>query len=548
MLEVEATARNYPRAGATVDGRLVREHVPNRDSIAGSLEEYEILSGIREVPTSVFPNFSQPAIFDKRTRDLADAIAASGEINPLIVVIDDIGAYVLEGSTRYDALRILKARSLPAEVVIDREKVPEADDDDPPEHSERGELMAHTLVKITQPQDTAFERGQIVHRDYAEAINAIAHDQGDAPALYRVLREGEVPKIRIEDPGDIGFVPGSDQPASVFEELSVRAMDEYRVPPTGRDPAELMLTPEAEELYQKSYGEDAIRQIAVDAGVSEDYVESLLDVGYTLSEIAEKLAMEGPPAGNPGDPLIAADLELIRADAVGELAAINQYERHILAVNSRKAKTVLEHIEAQEKEHLAELNTLIASMDPTQAAKFAESGMAGGGDMQARVEDLEAQVERLAGPHIELVRGSLGGGGAPAEGPRVQLVEAEGPPPGQSIAEWVSAIGGSPGFVVDPGIARSTPCIGYDLGPGHKPLVYSKGIRGPLDDEQQALYCQEGTALKEMTEKQRQRMEAFSTAASLCGHQASGTDTRSDLDNFWDCMGKESRKLGVEPW
>lgn len=55
----------------------------------------------------------------KRIKELAAQIEASGEINPLIVVIDAEGPYILEGGHRSEALFRLGAKSFPALVVID---------------------------------------------------------------------------------------------------------------------------------------------------------------------------------------------------------------------------------------------------------------------------------------------------------------------------------------------------------------------------------------------------------------------------------------------
>lgn len=109
----------YPHAGKYVDGRLVRSHVPNRDSIGASLSgDYEVLPGIREVSMSLF---DAPPARTHRTRTLAEDIRQSGEINPLIVAVDEQGPYILEGGHRYDALRILDAEAFPALVVIEEE-------------------------------------------------------------------------------------------------------------------------------------------------------------------------------------------------------------------------------------------------------------------------------------------------------------------------------------------------------------------------------------------------------------------------------------------
>jgi rubrerythrin len=66
------------------------------------------------------------------------------------------------------------------------------------------------------------------------------------------------------------------------------------------------------------------------------------------------------------------DLEMLREDLVSELQAINQYHEHILVLDNEEAVTTLEHIVAEEKEHVAELLKLIQSLDPVQAQKLKE--------------------------------------------------------------------------------------------------------------------------------------------------------------------------------
>jgi rubrerythrin len=66
------------------------------------------------------------------------------------------------------------------------------------------------------------------------------------------------------------------------------------------------------------------------------------------------------------------DLEILREDLVSELEAINQYHEHILALENEEAVTALEHIVAEEKEHVAELLRVIKSLDHVQAQKLKE--------------------------------------------------------------------------------------------------------------------------------------------------------------------------------
>ena len=118
----------FPLASAEVDGRVVLDHVPNQGSIEATLEDYTIVPHIRAVPLSVFSGLDpHDAYYSRhdiqRTHELADAIKASNEIAPLIVVVDDNpeGPYILEGGHRSSALWLLGAVELPALVVLDEE-------------------------------------------------------------------------------------------------------------------------------------------------------------------------------------------------------------------------------------------------------------------------------------------------------------------------------------------------------------------------------------------------------------------------------------------
>jgi disulfide oxidoreductase YuzD len=114
--------------GDEVAGLTVREDVPNMSSIGATIENYEILQGIRKVPRKAFDeqylSSLNPAKLDKRTTDLSEQIKQSKEINPLIVAVDNQGAYIIEGGHRFDALMTQKRESVPAVVVIDKDNPP----------------------------------------------------------------------------------------------------------------------------------------------------------------------------------------------------------------------------------------------------------------------------------------------------------------------------------------------------------------------------------------------------------------------------------------
>lgn len=119
----------YPKAKERVDGRLVGDHIPNTSSISSTLENYKMLPGIREVPMHEFDqapplSFYSPAERE-RTEKLSSEISDSGRIDPLIVAEDNEGPYILEGGHRFDALRMLGAKSFPAIVARDLDSLPE---------------------------------------------------------------------------------------------------------------------------------------------------------------------------------------------------------------------------------------------------------------------------------------------------------------------------------------------------------------------------------------------------------------------------------------
>ena len=130
LLEPQAGVKgfNVVQPGDKVSGLTVREDVPNMSSISASLDDYEILSGIREVPRSAFdPEYLGSLSYDKldkRTKDLAEQIRQSKEINPMIVGVDSKGAYIIEGGHRFDALMSQDTKSIPAVVVIDKSDPP----------------------------------------------------------------------------------------------------------------------------------------------------------------------------------------------------------------------------------------------------------------------------------------------------------------------------------------------------------------------------------------------------------------------------------------
>ena len=127
LQKIANTVIDYPVAGPVVSGLRVIDQIDNMSSIGASFYQYEILPDVREIPMSDFGSAKPIDNFYTRTdiegcRELANEIKMSGEIMPLIVAIDSKGPYILEGGHRFVALHLLGALSLPALVVIDKDR------------------------------------------------------------------------------------------------------------------------------------------------------------------------------------------------------------------------------------------------------------------------------------------------------------------------------------------------------------------------------------------------------------------------------------------
>jgi len=63
-------------------------------------------------------------------------------------------------------------------------------------------------------------------------------------------------------------------------------------------------------------------------------------------------------------------LEMLRTDLIGELEAINQYERHARMTYYRPARELFQEIANDEKHHVAELLKMITQFDKRQAEEI----------------------------------------------------------------------------------------------------------------------------------------------------------------------------------
>lgn len=114
--------KKYPKARNTISGLNITNNIDNTGSISSSLENYYVYSGIREVPMSDFgKGGSYPFTENEKNKKLAEEIKISKQISPLIVVVDEEGPYILEGTHRFDALYLLGVQSFPALLVLDQD-------------------------------------------------------------------------------------------------------------------------------------------------------------------------------------------------------------------------------------------------------------------------------------------------------------------------------------------------------------------------------------------------------------------------------------------
>ena len=107
-------------AGSIVEGLNVTQHIPNQSSISSSLGKFIVLNDIREVSMEFFTYTPPYSVSEyKKTEKLKEEIEKNQYIDPLIVVWDSEGLYILEGGHRFDALNMLGIKSFPALIVKD---------------------------------------------------------------------------------------------------------------------------------------------------------------------------------------------------------------------------------------------------------------------------------------------------------------------------------------------------------------------------------------------------------------------------------------------
>ena len=109
--------------GQVIDGLVVGDNIPNTSSISATFTDYDITPGIHVIPMGELDTNLSNMFYARNdmrwARELATEIETNGYIDPLIVVQDAQGLYILEGGHRFAALCILKKKEFPAMVVRD---------------------------------------------------------------------------------------------------------------------------------------------------------------------------------------------------------------------------------------------------------------------------------------------------------------------------------------------------------------------------------------------------------------------------------------------
>lgn len=110
----------------------------------------------------------------------------------------------------------------------------------------------------------------------------------------------------------------------------------------------------------------------------------------------------------------------------------------------------------------------------------------------------------------------------------------EGPP---SLIDLLPRRGG---YVVDEREALDSPCLRRELRRGGD-IVFSKGIVGPLDVEQQARYCSAGYETLPLTERQEEQLNRFAEAAHACKGEEGDEPKGQRFPAYLSCMERELR-------
>jgi len=99
---------------------------------------------------------------------------------------------------------------------------------------------------------------------------------------------------------------------------------------------------------------------------------------------------------------------------------------------------------------------------------------------------------------------------------------------------------GSPGIVVNPEVAKATPCRCYKI--DETEMCFSKGIIGTLSKAQKEAYCPSKIML---TEGIARRVKLFKEAAAEAHKKIEKLPKGEKLEPWLAAMGEELRKRGI---
>ena len=288
----------YAVAKKKVGGLTVRDNVPNTDSIHSSLTDYEVLDGVKEIPIKEFDAAPRDLFYAAddlaKVRKLTKEIKKTKEINPLIVVEDAEGLYVLEGAHRLGALHEAGVKNVPAVVVRDLGQpkpagaikktagkkstvklVGEIIKDINKSSGERG-----AVGKDIGPRTPAQLEAQARLRDNIAELRRRGFKSADS--LFRELRESETYKGITR--ADVQNILDEKLPALAKVKAAIRPKEDYGM--EGGALKVLETTREAHEVSLK-------KQKLTAAGIRDSLVRKFVDVSGNFKRELLKWGAKG---------------------------------------------------------------------------------------------------------------------------------------------------------------------------------------------------------------------------------------------------------------
>lgn len=110
------------------------------------------------------------------------------------------------------------------------------------------------------------------------------------------------------------------------------------------------------------------------------------------------------------------------------------------------------------------------------------------------------------------------------------------------VIDFLGQHRGSPAYVVDEAAARDSPCVAYEVATKRR-LVFSPGVLGALDEEQEALYCTR-VEQRHLSPAQHRRLEDLAAAADTCKLQVAEAPSDQRLEPYLACLEAELKERG----